>query len=235
MKKISPITILMLFFFLPGIAQSKLSPDEAIAKLKAGNERYVAGERTYPHQDKTRRDKTSKHGQHPYATIIGCSDSRVPVEHIFDAGIGDLFIIRVAGNVVDTDEAGSIEYGVHHLHTPVFVVLGHSSCGAVTAVTKNADVHGNIPPLVDNIQPAVEKAKKEHGSAFSDELLNAAITNNVWQAIEDLYEISPVSAELIKENKLKVIGAVYHVDTGKVEWLGQHPKEKALLAKSKSH
>lgn len=230
MKKMVFVILAVFVFSFPGFSQSELSADEALAMLKAGNERYLSGERNYPHQDQSRRDKTSEHGQHPYATIIGCSDSRAPIEHIFDAGIGDLFVIRVAGNVIDTDEAGSIEYGVHHLHTPVFVVLGHTSCGAVTAVAQDADVEGNIPGLVDNIVPAVEKAREKHGQSFSEDLVNTAIKNNVWQAIEDLYTISPVSKELVTKGKLKVVGAIYHLDSGKVEWLGAHPEEKKLLS-----
>jgi len=223
-----------LFILLAGFTKLT-SPDDVIKKLKHGNERFVQNDRTYPNQDKERIDLTSEKGQYPYATVIACSDSRVPVEHLFDAGIGDIFVIRVAGNVIDIDEAGSIEYGVDHLHTPVLVVLGHSGCGAVTAVCRGDEVHGNIPKLVDNIVPAVNKAKHEHGEEFNPELLSAAVKNNVWQSIEDLISISPVSVKLIKNGKLKVVGAIYHLDSGKVEWLGEHPHQKDLLALEKTH
>lgn len=221
--------IVFSFVMLSSSSNTHLTKEDALTKLKEGNQRYVQGNSVHPNQDQERRTVTTKKGQHPYATVIACSDSRVPVELIFDAGIGEIFVIRVAGNVIDIDEAGSIEYGVDHLHTPVFVVLGHSHCGAVTAVTKNAEVHGNIPKLVDNIAPAVKKAKKEHGEEFSEKLLTSAIENNVWQSIEDLFEISHISAKLVKENKLKVIGAIYDLESGKVEWLGEHPEQHSLL------
>lgn len=229
MKKVKFIILCLLCTVAFLNAQKKQNAEEVLNMLKAGNERFVAGERTYSHLDGERIKETSENGQHPFATVITCSDSRVPVEHVFDVGIGDVFVIRVAGNVVDIDEAGSIEYGVDHLHTPVFVVLGHSSCGAVTAVVKDAELHGNIPKLVDNIVPAVEKAKKEHGNEYSDQLLESAIVNNVWQSIEDLFKVSHISAELVKSGKLTIVGAIYHIESGKVEWLGEHPHQTELL------
>ncbi|MCI5219413.1 MAG: carbonic anhydrase [Candidatus Electrothrix sp. LOE2] len=216
----------------PALANSKAkkpSPDEAIQMLKEGNARFVSGKSIYPHTDTARLIQAGKEdqGDHAYATVITCSDSRVPVELLFDAGIMDLFVIRVAGNVIDTDEAGSVEYGLAHVNTPVFVVLGHTQCGAVTAVTNEVQGHGhaleiNIPPLVDNIIPAVNKAIKEHPEAKGADVIPYAIVENVWQGVEDLFMKSPVSRELVKEGKAKVIGAVYDVGTGKVEWL---PKE----------
>jgi carbonic anhydrase len=212
------------------IIGSDLTADEAIALLTEGNERYAAGEQQYPNQDRSRRNLTTSKGQHPFATVIACSDSRVPVETLFDRGIGDIFVIRVAGNVIDTDEAGSIEYGVDHLATPVFVVLGHTHCGAVTAVVSNAALHGNIPPLVDNIVPAVLKAKDEHPALKGDALVEEAVKYNIWQAISDLFQKSSITVKRVKYGKLKVIGAVYDIETGKVSWLGEHPNQKNLLA-----
>ena len=227
MKRESLLFGLLLAFVISLTLSSQgVDKEMALVKLKEGNKRYVEEKSNHGNLDKSRRKETAENGQHPYATIIGCSDSRVPIENIFDAGIGELFIIRVAGNVVNTDEAGSIEYGVEHLHTPVLVILGHSSCGAVTAVVKNAEVHGNIPKLVENIGPAAQKAKEKYGSEFSEE----AIKNNIWQSIEDLLKKSHITVELIKEGKLKVIGAVYHLDTGEVEWLGEHPSQKSLIS-----
>ncbi len=210
-------------------------PEDALEKLVNGNKRFTSNQREFPNQDQQRLQQTASEGQFPYATIVACSDSRVPVEHIFDAGIGELFVIRIAGNVVDINEAGSIEYGVEHLHTPVLVVLGHTNCGAVTAVCRGDEVHGNIPKLVDNIVPAVEKSKKTHGNEFGQELLDESIRNNIWQSIEDLLTLSPISCDLIKEGKLKVVGALYHLDSGEVEWLGEHPELSELLAGAKSH
>lgn len=231
--KTPTIFMLMLFFVsLHASAQTKINAEEALTQLKKGNERFVNNERKFEHLSKDRLIETSEKGQHPFATLITCSDSRVPVEHIFDAGIGDVFVIRVAGNVVDTDEAGSIEYGVEHLHTPIFVVLGHTNCGAVTAVVKDAEVHGNIPKLVDNIIPAVDKAEEAHGHDFSEQLLSTAIVNNVWQSVEDLLSTSHISKELVSSGKLIIVGAIYHMDTGEVEWLGEHPQQKELLTKN---
>ena len=205
----------------------------AMNMLKEGNARFVSGKRSYPNQGNVRLEETKK-GQHPFVTILSCSDSRVPVEHIFDAGIGDIFIIRIAGNVSGIDEIASMEYGTEHLHTPLLVVLGHTSCGAVTAVAKGDKVEGSIPLLVEKIKPAVAKAKKKEGNAFSEKLLDASIRLNVWQAIEDLFKKSHIASHLVKENKLQVVGAIYHLDSGTVEWLGEHPAQKALLDNSKS-
>lgn len=233
MKKMMILLSLIFVFGLLSFNVSNVElpgPDEAIQMLKDGNKRYVNGESKFPHLDQARRDLTSSKGQHPFATIIGCSDSRVPVEQIFDVGIGDIFTIRVAGNVIDVDEAGSVEYGIGHLHTPVFVVLGHTSCGAVTAVAKDAELHGNIPALVDNIKPAVERAKHSHGEGFSEEMLNEAIENNVFQSIHDLFKISHEAVDLVKKGKLKVVGAIYDLHTGEVKWLGEHPDQEQLLS-----
>jgi len=222
----------------PAMANStakKPSPDEAIKMLKEGNERFVSGKSIHPHTDAARLIQAGKEdqGDHAYATVITCSDSRVPVELLFDAGVMDIFVIRVAGNVIDVDEAGSVEYGLAHVNTPVFVVLGHTQCGAVTAVTNEVQGHGhaleiNIPPLVDNIAPAVEKAIKDHPDVKGADVIPYAIEENVWQGIEDLFMKSPVSRELVKEGKAKVVGAIYDVSTGKVNWLPEENVTKIL-------
>lgn len=204
----------------------KPSPDEAIAMLKAGNTRFVTGNATPVHADASRLALAGKENQanHAYATVIACSDSRVPVELLFNAGVMDIFVVRVAGNVLDVDEIGSVEYGLAHVHTPVFVVLGHTQCGAVTAVTKAVQGHGhplerNIPPLVDNIIPAVEKAIADNPDAHGAEVIPYAIEENIWQGIEDLFMHSPVSRNLVNEGKAKVVGAIYDVSEGTIIWL----------------
>ncbi|MEK6794801.1 MAG: carbonic anhydrase [Spirochaetota bacterium] len=212
-----------------------ISPDAALAKLKAGNSRFVNGGRMYANQTKARLTETAEKGQKPYVTILGCSDSRVPLEHIFDAGVGELFVIRVAGNVADTDEIGSIEYGVGHLNTPVLLVLGHSKCGAVTAVVKGDTVHGSIPALVENIVPAAAKAKRELSGKDTGAVVAKAIEHNVWQSIEDTFSKSAEVRELVKEGKLAVIGAEYNIAAGTVKWMGRHPKESMLLASESAH
>ena len=214
----------------------KPSPDEAIQMLKEGNARFVSGKSLHPHTDPARliQAGSENQGDHAYATVITCSDSRVPVEILFDAGIMDIFVIRVAGNVIDVDEGGSIEYGLAHVNTPVFVVLGHTQCGAVTAVTEGMLGHGhaleiNIPPLVDNIEPAVKRAMEQHHElADSHDIIPYAIEDNVWQGVNDLFLRSPATRELVKDGKVKVIGAIYDVGTGKIEWLPENKVTEIL-------
>lgn len=219
---------------------AKPSPDEVLALLKVGNERFVAGKAANPHTDSARLIQAGKESQanYAFATVLSCSDSRVPVERIFDAGVMDIFVVRVAGNVVDTDEAGSIEYGLAHVNTPVLVVLGHTQCGAVTAVTQAVLGHGhalerNIPPLVENIQPAVKRAMAANPKLEGEAVVPAAIEENVWQGIEDLFLTSAAARELAKAGKVKVVGAVYDVGTGKVAWLPE-AKVAELLAKAEA-
>jgi carbonic anhydrase len=238
---VAVVLCVVVAFVMPAAAAKvvakKPSPDSAIAMLKDGNKRFVEGKSKHPHTDAARLKQagTENQGDHAYATVITCSDSRVPVELVFDAGIMDIFVIRVAGNVCDVDECGSIEYGLAHVHTPVLVVLGHSQCGAVTAVTHA--VHGtghalerNIPPLVDNIEPAVRRAMADHPDIHGDKIVPYAIEENVWQSIEDLFMASPASRNLVKSGKVKVIGAIYDVGTGKVAWLPE-AKVKEILTK----
>jgi len=205
---------------------AKPSPDQCIELLQEGNSRFSSGRSTHSHTNNARliQAGSENQGDHAYATVIACSDSRVPVERIFDAGVMDIFTIRVAGNVCDIDEVGSIEYGLAHVNTPVMVVLGHTQCGAVTAVThavqgKGHDLEINIPPLVDNIQPAVETAMEHHHGVDGDEIIPYAIEENVWQGIRDLFMKSPATRDLVEDGKVKVVGAIYDVGTGKIEWL----------------
>lgn len=206
------------------------SPDEALQRLQEGNQRFVTGSPTHPNTDETRRVETVKGGEHPAACILGCSDSRAPLERIFDQGVGDVFVVRVAGNVADTDEIGSIECGIVHLCTPLLIVLGHSQCGAVTAVVQSADVSGRVLPLRSKIKPAVAKTRAAFPQAEGDELLARAIRANVWQGIENVMTKSPEARALAKEGKLKIIGAVYDLESGKIEWLGAHPEREKRLA-----
>jgi len=213
----------------------KPAPDQVIKMLQEGNQRFSTGQATYPHLDAARLAQagTENQGNHAYATVLACSDSRVPVELLFDAGVMDLFVVRVAGNVCDTDEIGSIEYGLAHVHTPVLVVLGHTQCGAVTAVThaihgKTEPLERNIPPLVDNIIPAVKRAMNTHTEVNGDEIIPYAIEENVWQAIEDLFMKSPAVRDIVKSGKAKVVGALYDVGTGQVKWLPGEPVDTIL-------
>ena len=233
-RNIQKLTILFSVLLLLGsvtsaAGSSGLSPTEALARIEAGNARFTSGNSQHPDTSASRMRETSTNGQHPYVTLITCSDSRVPVERVFDEGIGDIFVIRVAGNVCDTDEIGSIEYGVDHLSTPLMVVLGHTQCGAVTAVATGAEVHGSIPALVDNIAPAVRRAEGLTG-LHGDDVVDTAIRENVWQSVSDLLESSSATRNLVRSHQLKIVGAVYHIEDGHVEWLGEHPEQARLAA-----
>ncbi|MBF0285962.1 MAG: carbonic anhydrase [Magnetococcales bacterium] len=197
-------------------AASTVTPDQALQWLKEGAARFVAGKSERPNLTPARISETAG-GQQPFVTILSCSDSRVPVEYIFDRGIGDLFVIRVAGNVCDTDEIGTMEYGAGHLGTPLILVLGHTKCGAVTAVVNEDKVGGSIPKLVDNIVPAAQRAKAK--GLTKDALLLEAIKENVKQGMNDLKAGSEELSHLIHAGKLNVAGALYHVENGSVEWL----------------
>ncbi len=230
------LTVLPAYAFAKSAAK-KPSPGEAIELLKKGNARFVAGNSIHPHTGFARLEKAGKEnqGDHAFATVVTCSDSRVPVELLFDAGVMDIFVIRVAGNVMKVDEIGSTEYGLAHVNTPVLVILGHTQCGAVTAVTQAVLGHGhalerNIPPLVAPIIPAVETAMKMNPAAKGDAIVPFAIEQNVWQGIENLFMESPASRALVKNGKAKVIGAIYDVGTGKVQWLPES-KTKEILKK----
>jgi carbonic anhydrase len=216
-------------------AVKKPSPEKVIALLTEGNDRFVSGKPLHPHADlaRVKQSGAENQGNHAYATVLSCSDSRVPVEMIFDAGIMDIFVVRVAGNVANVDEIGSIEYGVAHVNTPVVVVLGHTQCGAVTAVTQEVQGHGhslerNIPPLIAGIKPAVKRAMAEHPEAHGDAVIPHAIEANVWQSIEDLFLKSPVCRNLVNGRVIKVVGAMYDVGTGKVTWLPDANVEQIL-------
>jgi carbonic anhydrase len=216
-------------FWLP---EGKVTnPGKAEELLQQGNGRYVAGNPLHPNQGLERRAMTTARGQHPFATVLTCSDSRVPVEVLFDCGVGDVFVVRVAGNVVNTDEAGSIEYGVDHLETPLLVVLGHTHCGAVTAVAGGGEIHGNIGALVKNIGTAVKAAKEAHPELSGSALVEEAVVANVWQSVDDLFRTSETARKRVKGAKLKVVGALYDIESGKVVWLGSHPKQFELIKK----
>ncbi|MBX3739054.1 MAG: hypothetical protein KF715_20370 [Candidatus Didemnitutus sp.] len=206
-----------------------VTSDAALQRLADGNTRFVAGDFRHPNLTPERRAEIAN-GQTPFATILTCSDSRVPAEAIFDQGLGDLFLVRVAGNVAKTDEIGSIEYGTGHLGTPLLVVMGHSSCGAVKAVVDGAEVHGNIPELVAPIVPVVEKTKAVNPGLPGAQLLAKAVEANVWQSIDTIFENSATVRDLVKAGKLKVVGAVYDLASGEVQVKGEHPEQARLLA-----
>src|SRR5512135_1757612 len=164
----------------------KLTPDQALTQLLRGNERFVAGWPDHPNQSALRRREVSDSGQQPFAIILACADSRVPPEIIFDQGLGDVFVIRVAGNVLDDIILGTIEYAVEHMHTPLVMVLGHDKCGAVTAAVQGVEVRNHIQALAEALRPAVESARTQEG-----DLISNAIDVNVQQAVMALHASEP--------------------------------------------
>lgn len=202
--------------------------DEAMKLLREGNERWVNNQPQAPNTDSARREETAA-GQKPFVTVLTCADSRLPVERIFDRGVGDVFVVRVAGNVMTPEVAGTIEYGAEHLHVPLLVVMGHTKCGAVAAAASGAQVEGNVSSLVERIAPAVSRAKQQDPTLGANELAALSVRENVWQGIFDLLRTSKEARHLVQEGKLRVVGAVCDISTGKVEWLGGHPWQDALV------
>lgn len=185
--------------------------------LMNGNVRFVAGKLLHPHQDASRRQEIAPK-QHPVAIVVSCSDSRVPPEIVFDLGLGDLFVIRVAGNVLDDAGIGSIEYAAEHLKVPLVVVLGHKNCGAVSAAVGGGHAMGHIGSVVEAIAPAVDEAKKGCSCKEGD-LVEAAGRANVELVVKTLKNSVPILSHLVNEGKLSVVGAYYDMDSGKVELL----------------
>jgi carbonic anhydrase len=189
------------------------SADEALAKLMAGNRRYVLHKEQHPDQSLARR-KELRAGQHPFAVILGCADSRVSPELLFDEGLGDLFVIRVAGNVVDDDILGSIEYAVEHLGTKLVMVLGHEKCGAVSAAVEGGTAEGHIQALVAAIQPSVEASSREPG----DKIHNCVIAN-ARRVAQQIRESQPVLKKAVEKHGVTVVAADYALDSGAVTLL----------------
>jgi len=192
---------------------SGISGEHALEKLMDGNARFTSGNVAHPDQSLERRSELIA-GQHPFAVVVGCSDSRIPPEVVFDQGLGDLFVIRTAGQVMDNVTIASIEYAVEHLGVALVVVLGHDSCGAVTAVVKGGEVEGHLDSLVDYIAPAVHEAKE---TGNESELLDNSIDNNIFNIVDELEASEPVLSEKVEAGELMIVGARYHLDSGEVE------------------
>ena len=197
--------------FADSTATKSVPPAIAWGKLANGNTHFVHGRSAHPNQSVSRRDEVAK-GQHPFAVIVGCSDSRLSPEIVFDQGLGDLFVVRVAGNIVDDNALGSIEYAVEHLGARLIVVLGHEKCGAVAAAVASDHADGHVDSIVKAIQPAVVKAKAEQG-----DVVDNAVKENVRQVVAEIRSSEPVLAKLVKSGKIRVIGARYDLDSGKVQ------------------
>jgi carbonic anhydrase len=191
-------------------AQNKdITPDEALKKLVEGNDRFVNQKRTNRNQTKERLVEVAK-GQEPFAAILGCADSRVPGEFVFDQGLGDLFVCRVAGNIATPEDVGSLEFGTLVLGAKVLVVMGHTSCGAVKAAIQGGELPGSIGSLIKSIDIGSVAPKSEVPGD-----VDKAAQANVNHQVETLKK-SPILSDLIAKDKLKIVGAYYDLDTGKV-------------------
>jgi len=204
------------------------SADAVLRELKAGNDHHVAKRYQHPHQTAARQRELSA-TQAPHAIILSCADSRVAPEIILDQGLGDLFDVRVAGNVAADAELASIEYAASHLHTPLLVVMGHQKCGAVTAAAESGEAEGHLPTLLGLIRPAVERAKGQPG-----DLIGNAVRINVENVVRQVRGSAPVLAALVDRGALKVVGAVYSLDTGKVAWLPESQMNMRAQAEAPS-
>lgn len=201
-----------------------ITPDEALKKLMDGNARFMKDDKEYINWGDVRRKELAK-GQNPFAVILSCSDSRVPPEHVFDQELGDIFVVRVAGNVADPIELGSVEYAAEHLNVPLVMVMGHRSCGAVKATVAGGKPEGNIAAIVKKITPAVNSAKKR--AKDKEAVLDAAIEDNAKLTAKTLTEKSEILKHLVESGKVKIVSAVYDLHTGKVDILdsGEEKKE----------
>jgi carbonic anhydrase len=201
----------------PPKKENILSPDAALKRLMMGNERYVEGV-SKRHDFKHEREALSK-GQNPFAGILSCADSRVAPEYAFDTARGDLFVCRVAGNFLNTDVVASFEYAVSVLHTPLLMVLGHESCGAVdaaiTSIRDGTTLPGHLPSLVEAIGPAVKDTQGKPGDALAN-----AIKQNVLLNVEKLKTATPIVEMFVSEKKVRVVGAIYNLEDGSIDLVG---------------
>lgn len=195
--------------------------ENVLQKLLEGNRRYASGLMEHPHHAIARRAALIA-GQQPVAAILGCADSRVPPEIVFDQGLGDLFVVRVAGNVVDDVILGSLEYAAGHLHVPLIMVLGHSGCGAVNAALAAAfaatpadgKLEGHLPSLAAALQPAINRAKEQPG-----DVADLTVRANARLMAEQLCTSTPILAEMVSAGQLRIVAARYDLESGVVEVL----------------
>lgn len=223
MKKNLPALLLLLFFQKASSQQLHeaaivTNPDSVISWLKQGNSEFIHGEFNMHGIDSSLRIKIST-GQHPKAVILACSDSRVAPELVFDKGLGDLFVIRVAGNISDDAVVGSIEYAVEHLHTSLVVVMGHTKCGGIAAAVADLQdpensINNHIRALTDKIEQAITAENLDEKDP-----IKRALLSNIMFTVSSLKASRPMLSEATKKGELKIVGAVYDVTTGKVEWL----------------
>ncbi|MBU0604913.1 MAG: carbonic anhydrase [Candidatus Omnitrophica bacterium] len=211
------LTIVAIFVAVNAFAYNA---DEALMLLKEGNARFFAMKTEHLNINAERRMDTAINGQKPFAVVLACSDSRVPVEAIFDRGIGDIFVVRVAGNIaIDPSVIGSVEYGVRHLNSPLLVVMGHTNCGAVNASISGPPLEGDVRAIQKNIEIVAARVKKDHPALNGDSLESEVVKENILQAKKDILAGSGEIRRAAGEGKLKIVPAVYDLKTGAVKWL----------------
>jgi carbonic anhydrase len=206
------LTIITTRAVIAAVNEPVMSGAAALKLLLEGNERFVAGKLEHPNQSIARRDEVAK-GQHPFAAVLACSDSRTAPEIIFDRGLGDLFVVRVAGNVADQVVIESLDYSVKHLGVRAVMILGHNRCGAVTAAVQGHEDEGDVGPMLAELKPAVEASKGMPGDPVEN-----AVRENVKLVAKNLAD-SPELSPMVKSGELKIVGGIYDLDTGKIELL----------------
>jgi len=212
-KKISVFVVAMVLVMSTALANGTevgVNADQAMQMLVDGNQRFITEKYADNNIGQMRREELTK-GQHPFAIIVSCSDSRVPPELVFDEGLGDLFVIRTAGEVVNDVALGSIEYAIEHLGVKLVVVLGHEGCGAVQATLAGGEVPGHIVAIANAITPAVNQAKLQQGDLYTN-----SIKANVDLIVDKLKTSEPIIKETIAKDHVKIVGAVYELKTGKI-------------------
>jgi len=217
-RVIEAATIVAIGVLAAGAQDKVQTADAVLADLKAGNARHVAKEYQRPNQTAARQSELAG-GQDPHCAVLTCADSRVPPEIVFDRGLGDMFDVRVAGNVAGNDELASLEYAAEHFHLPLIVVMGHTKCGAVQAAVTGGQLHGHLPDLIRAIRPAVVRTSGQPGDKVEN-----AVRANVENVVAQLRGSRPVLADLVAKGKVRVVGSIYSLDTGKVEWLADAAK-----------
>jgi carbonic anhydrase len=195
--------------------QKKITPETALTALKEGNGRFVKTLQTKRNNLELVEETSS--GQYPFGAVLSCIDSRVPVELVFDQGIGDIFSARVAGNIVNEDVLGSIEYACKVAGSKIVVVMGHTKCGAVAAACKHVEL-GNITALLNKIEPSV-KAVNPNGTEMDTKAIEQVAVLNVKESMTKLRNESPILMEMEKNNEIKIVGAIYSVENGSVKFL----------------
>ncbi len=215
-----------------------LSPNEALGELMRGNGRFVGGASVSPRADKAHIEKLAEDGQNPFVAVLACADSRVPVENIFDMGFGDIFTIRVAGNVIGPDQLGSLEYAVDHLGVPLVLILGHTNCGAIHGAIATAEAKKNsdsqdekphVSSLLQKMVPMVEELKENNPHLTEEALHHRCVNKNIWNNIKEMLLASHHLREMVENGQLAIHGAVYNISDGRVYMLGAHREQEAIV------